>query len=162
VEKNQQIIAYHGTIDEFSDFRTHPRDFRGYSGIGETILGAAFSESKEIAATYPARIPSGAKRRIVSAGLTVTNPARFASLARLRRAMVDFVGGEIAAHSWANGRDNAGRFRDYLESKGHDGITYMEGPSYDIMHNQARTWIVFRPDQIQVTSNLEIGEATSI
>ena len=153
MSKAVKILAYHGTIHEFDTFRAHPREFSGYCGIGETILGASFSESKQIASTYPYTMPMNAKKRVVTAYLTINKPARFRSLTGLRNAMSEFLGGDAAAHTWGKGKENATKYREHLESQGYDGITFMEGYSYANTKSKARVWIAFHNNQIEIISN---------
>jgi hypothetical protein len=153
LKTERKILVYHGTISEFDIFKTHPTEFSGYSGIGETILGAAFSESKEIAASYPYSIPLNSKRRIVTAYIHIKNPNKFRSIMGLRRSMIEFLGNATTGSKLRGGLENATRFREYLEAQDYDSITFLEGLAYDVTKKKARAWIAFYKEQIEIISN---------
>jgi hypothetical protein len=154
---NKPLQVYHGTIKEFSLFKTKPEEFDSWYGLGESMLGASFSESKEVARTYPPSVRPDAenKRRVVVAYLKITRPIRFRSLNGLRQSFLNFVDTNGLSHHLLKAKDNTRRFREYLEDQGYDGITFSEGYSFDTIKGKARVWMVFHTSQITTVENLD-------
>jgi hypothetical protein len=150
-------VVFHGTVAPvFTQFRTHPSEFKSYYGRGESILGAAFSESREVAASYPVRWRAGETKRVITAKLNIDHPAQFRSLKHLSQTMGDYLEktlGTKLAYGFGKGFEHAALFRKHLESQGYDGITFLEGPSYKTSTDKARVWIAFHPEQIEIIAN---------
>lgn len=149
---NKPLLVYHGTVKEFTVFKTKPEEFSGWYGWGESMLGASFSESKEVAITYPPSIPldDNVKRRIIAAYLRITHPMKYRSLNALKKAFLNFLDVNGFSHHPLEAKNNATRFRKYLEDQGYDGITFLEGYSYDTIKEKARVWMAFYPNQIHI------------
>lgn len=152
VDSNKQpLLVYHGTINEFNVFKTKPEDFTGWSGWGESMLGASFSESKEVAMTYPPSIPLGpeVKRRVISAYLKIIHPIKFRSLNGLRESLLNFMDiKSLNYHPLSSKKNNAMKYRRKLEDEGYDGITFLEGYSFSTQKGKSRVWMAFYPEQI--------------
>jgi hypothetical protein len=54
------------------------------------------------------------------------------------------------SHHPSKAKNNAKKFRKYLENQGYDGITFPEGYSFDTIKGKARVWMAFYPSQISI------------
>ena len=154
---NKPLLVYHGTVTEFSIFKTKPEELDSWYGWGESLLGASFSESKDVAMTYPPSIPIDAdiKRRVVAVYLKITHPIKFRSLNGLRKSFLSFLDVNGFSHHPLKAKNNAMSFREYLEDQGYDGITFLEGYSFDTIKGKARVWMAFYPGQIRIVEIID-------
>jgi len=140
-------VVYHGTT--YAPGEAHIERFRGAfqpfrypawpSGEGKFVgVGTFFSESQEVASSYPLYTPKGAVRAVHRVRLTINRPKVYTTARAAAKDMVARVGSDPVA------------FVALLRAEGYDGITFMEGPSYNPSDRtkKARVWIPFSPEQV--------------
>lgn len=147
-EQGQPLVVYHGTAytpgqSRIEHFRGAHQPFRypAWSGrSGKVVgIGSFFSESAEVAASYPV-IASEAHTRVVHPiYLRIEKPKAYRTIRAVADDMVARVGSDPVA------------FVDLLRSEGYDGVTFMEGPSYAPANRskKARVWVTFTPEQVR-------------
>ena len=144
-------VVYHGTA--YAPGQPYITEFRGPhqplrypsfpGGRGKfTGVGSFFSESEEVAASYPyVSLPQTQNyARVVHAlYLRIEKPKVYRTLRAASEDMVARAGPDPVA------------FVALLRAEGYDGITFMEGPSYNPTDakKKARVWITFSPEQVR-------------
>ena len=143
--------VFHGAVEEFSVFRTRPDQKKSFSGIGETSLGAMFSESKEIAGSYPLHNRNNRLRKTLPVYLRLGSLKKFQSLSDVREDMMQFNaskgGPEIPAPQ--SRIASSQKYQDHLKSQGFDGITFSEGKARQPNNARKIVYAVFDPSQIK-------------
>ena len=143
-------LAYHGTTADFDVFETEPKNKKSFSGLGETSIGAFFSEDKDTAATYPLSLPEGAERRVRDVTLDIKNPKKYRSLDDLRNDLMGFIEQRGLSLDTRERLGNAQKFKEHLESQGYDGLTFLEGKANATTTDKKRVWSAFSPVQIKI------------
>lgn len=153
VKKGKPTVVYHGTEKDFTVFHTYPEN-RGFSGLGETALGSHFTEDKEIASHYPFH---GENKKVMEVYLSIQNPKKYRTIKHLRDELLTFIEENnlslVGPNIVETRLKNVALFRESLIAKGYDGITYLEGPPYNVRKNKSRVWVAFYPWQIKSISN---------
>lgn len=148
IYKKSNIRAFHGTNEKFDKFRTAPEG--KFGGLGETAIGAAFSESRDVAVSYPLGIREGQTRRIKEVQLDIRNPKKYTSINALRKDLLKFMkDNDLPIVPPSERLNNVKLFKKYLMDQGYDGIMYPEGYAWNTAKGKANTWVAFRPDQIK-------------
>lgn len=139
------LVVYHGTalgpdtdIQMFNQARQPAKRFAGSVGNFHGI-GPFFSESPLVADSFPASFGLEDTKRVYPVLLNIENPKRYKTL---NQAQADFN---------TNYDGDPIRFASALAQKGHDGIYFLEGPSWAGKRKalQAGTWIPFSTEQIK-------------
>ena len=146
------IKAYHASEKSFDTFITDPfsEEKRIYGG-GVNLLGAFFSEAKEVAKSYP--FSSETRTQYVyECELNIVNPKVYNTLTTIIYAMEKMAKKEGIKTYGSEQRNSAKVFKDYLISQGYDGITFKEGKSYSNTRNKKPIWVAFSSDQITILS----------
>lgn len=152
-KQKKPLLVYHGTIHDISIFNTEPEK-RGFYGIGESAIGAHFSEDKEIASCYPFHTKYHEKRKVMEVYVRVQNPKKYTTILALRKDVMAFCEEhKLLIHIPSQRLDNVKRFKQHLIEQGYDGITYLEGPPSNITKNKKRVWVTFYPQQIKSPNN---------
>lgn len=149
------LPVYHGTTEDFEVFQTDPLEKSTVYGIGVNAIGASFTEDFAIASHYPPRFRKGEDRKVVQAYLSIKKPKRYRTVHAVQKDMIKFYeeNGIVFVHAVGDSRSilkNVAVFKQHLNDLGYDGITYLEGPPYNIKKNKARVWVAFYPEQIKI------------
>lgn len=142
----QPLIVYHGTNNEFSAFETDPLKAKSYYGMGASAIGSCFSESLEVAASYPKQL-NLENRHVKEVYLSIQNPKKYRTLTALTNHLIEFCE-ERKLPLVQDRLLHVSMFKDYLIEQGYDGITYKEGTVYNPKQNKATVWVAFHPYQI--------------
>ena len=144
----QPLIVYHGTSNDFSLFQTDPLKAKSYYGMGVSAIGSCFSESLEVASSYPKQL-NLENRHVKEVYLSIQNPKKYTTLAAVTKHLILYC--EERGLSLNQDRLlHVSMFKDYLMEQGYDGITYKEGPVYNPKQNKATVWVAFLPSQIRI------------
>lgn len=143
------LIVYHGTNNEFSAFETEPLKAKSYYGMGASAIGSCFSESLEVAASYPKQL-NLENRHVKEVYLSIQNPKKYRTLTALTNHLIEFCE-ERKLPLVQDRLPHVSMFKDYLIDQGYDGITYKEGPVYNPKQNKATVWVAFHPYQIKIS-----------
>lgn len=122
-------VLYHGTRDDITEFRhDHPHK----KDAGWLGRGFYFTDSKPLANSY-AMIKPGAAENVMPVHVSLKNP--FMATMDHKMAIKNAI---------QNGDEEAPeRFRQYLESKGHDGVILNYGD------DKGSEYVVLHPEQIK-------------
>lgn len=158
VKNKEPLLVYHGTTEDFDTFITDPLQKNSVCGIGENAIGACFTEDYDIARHYPVSYRNE-DRKVITAYLSIKKPKRYRSITGVRNHMLDFYEehGISYLHDLGDSKSilrDVKKFKDFLIQNGYDGITYMEGPPYNITKNKARVWVAFHPEQIRMVKKM--------
>lgn len=150
------LSVFHGTTGDFSVFKTNPLQKQSINGLGFNAIGSCFSESRDNAASYPfhMKLDEVNKRKVIQVYLSIQNPKKYRSIHSLIRDMNEFYTENDIYYIGFNTKmalNSVEQFKRHLKKQGYDGITYLEGPSYNIRKNKARVWVAFEPEQIKIT-----------
>jgi len=140
--------VYHGTTKEFDIPRIEPNEKPMFSGMGETSIGAFFSEDKDTAASFPLSMREGELRILKCYIIEIENPRKYSSLLSLRKDLMRFIEDNDLSFFPNERMNNAQLFKEHLENQGYDGLTFKEGKSFNIKKNKQRVWSVFNRSQI--------------
>lgn len=151
-KQHTPLVVYHGTVNDFSTFNTEPIG-RSFSSLGETAIGAHFSEDKSIAKCYPFSIKENMTRKVMEVYLSIQNPKKYTTLVALRKDVISFYEKNGISFADLNRLQYIARFKRELIEQGYDGITYLEGAPYNIKKNKKRVWVTFYPNQIKSIHN---------
>jgi hypothetical protein len=125
-------------MDTFRGTRT-PNVF--YTGsVGQFHgSGSFFSESPDVAGSFPAMNRKGLTRRVYPAFLRITNPKRYSTATFALKDYNENYGRDVR------------RYVSTLKKQGYDGLAFKEGPSWAGKRKalQAMTWVVFEPEQVR-------------
>lgn len=153
------IKGYRGTLHP--EIRNYPKDVTSvYSGdVGGGILGPSFSDSLDVAKSYPYSRKPDVVPTMLEADLEINNPKKFTSLNALQKAIWNHFGEEEVIkrlYSKPSGRVEAVKqlaeeYKTYLKEQGYDGIAFKEGPSHSPTKNKQTTYMPFANEQIKVT-----------
>lgn len=101
--------------------------------------GSFFSESPEVASSFPAMNKQGLTRRVYPAFLRIVNPKRYTTATFALKDYNDNFGRDVH------------RYVLTLKEQGYDGLMFKEGPSWAGKRKalQAMTWVVFEPEQVR-------------
>ena len=143
-------LAYHGTTADFDVFETEPKNKKSFSGLGETSIGAFFSEDADTAASYPLYVEDRSKHKVREVELDIRNPKKYTSLNALRNDLTSFMEQQGLSFDTRERLGNAQKFKEHLESQGYDGLTFLEGKAHDTAKDKKRVWSAFSPKQIKI------------
>lgn len=147
--EKKPLIVYHGTNNEFSVFETNPLKAKSYYGLGASAIGSCFSESLEVAESYPKQL-NLENRHVKEVYLSIQSPKKYRTLTALTNHLIEFCE-ERKLPLTQDRLLHVSMFKDYLIEQGYDGITYKEGPVYSPKQNKATVWVAFHPSQIKIS-----------
>ena len=129
-EHGNPKVLYHGTADDFSEFRqNHPHK----KDLGWLGKGFYFTNSPSLANSY-AMMKSGSSENVMPVHLAIKNPFH---------ATMDHK--NTIKHALINGDEDAPeRFRDHLIKNGHDGVILDYGTK-----DKVKEYVAFHPHQIK-------------
>jgi hypothetical protein len=101
--------------------------------------GSFFSESPDVASSFPAMNKKGLTRRVYPAYLRIANPKRYSTATYALKDYNENFDGDVH------------RYVRSLKELGFDGLTFKEGPSWAGKRKslQAATWVAFDPVQVR-------------
>lgn len=156
------VMVYHGTdAPQFRLFNLSDEIIRMVNDpIGAAKLGVFFSESRELAASWPINA-KGPRRLIAAEMLNMRHPKVFKNIRHLTMEMAAYFGfdsiakAKIGMPSIDTGMYLLGmafKYRRYLMAKGYDCATFIDGMSYSPLTSakRARSWVCFEPKEIRI------------
>lgn len=110
-------------------------------------LGKSYSESRDVAASYPPTIREGQTRQVTAHDLNIQNPKSYRSMQALSDDVVKRGGTE--------------KFKAELRAAGHDGVTFPEGKATDTSQGKAPVYIPFDENQVSSVSESTTPQSTA-